>query len=178
MIKIDRNLSKKIAILHAVISTKRYSTRIQRLFALLIVFILMAISISGYDNFSNMARKVSFYYYFVAVRNNDVIDYAVTGIWPSENITPENNNYQYKEIHLDHISSNQGSFVIHYKAGINNNDYAEAYRLVNIDQTEPTLYWVCGYSQARKDEIITESNVTNVAKEQLNPHCRSKRNSM
>ncbi len=160
------------------ISAKRSFTHIERLFVLLIVFILMAISITYYEDFSIKASKVSFYSHLVPLTGNAVVDYAVTGIWPSKNSTPESDNNKHTKIQLDHISSNQGNFVIHYIAGIENNNYAEAYRLVHFDQLEPTLYWVCGYSQARVDEVIMGSNMTNVPNELLNYNCRSKRNSL
>lgn len=178
MIKINNNLSNKTALIQAVISAKRYSSRIERLLAILVVIILTFTLISYYEMYSMKFRKVSFYTFFVPVRDNAVVDYAVTGVWPSEN-TPINENYrQYKRIRYKHTSSEAGNFVMHYETGIENNTFSEAYRLVNTGQLEPTIYWVCGYSQARHDEVITESNITNVPDEQLFYNCRRKRNSL
>jgi len=177
LIKINTDLFQKIKLIQALIDARRYSLKIERLLAITVVFVLLAIAVPYFDYISMKARTLSYYYQLDPIKHRTIVDQAVSGTWPSISKSFEDDFLQYDQVQLETITSQQGDFSISYNVAADDKIYTVGYRLVRYDHRQPTLHWTCGYSTARKDEVISDINVTSAPNELLNNRCHNKRNS-
>ena len=160
----------------ALVAARSDARSIEKIFVIAILLSLIGIALSTYIDHIYKVRKTEFFSQLTPMRNKAVVEYSLTGKWSSDRYLNNKSEKHYRnvpsDIKLHQILSEQGDFTMFYEILDTNNAYTEMHRLVHVDQLEPTLYWVCGYAEPRKDEITTKKNNTNVPKKLLNYHCR------
>ena len=182
MIKTNKNITHFTNLLRALLEARNFALIIEIVLSIITIFILAGIAVSEYQNNVNKVRKADFFASLGAVKTDAIVEHAITGKWPkkvSQDKRISVQRYASGDAHqLDSVLEAQGSFALFYNIAGVERAYTEAYRLVHVNELQPTLYWACGYTQVREDESIQIPNITDMPVELLTYNCHYKRNTL
>ena len=184
MMTLDNKLTQRVTLMRGLLAANNLRFSIEKVLSITIVLVLIGIALPNYQYYMYKATKTEFYGRLSTIKHDAVIEYSLTGKWPSLSDSVESDPSYYSKqsngnnLRIISATSDRGNFELTYEMPDQEKIYIEAYRLVQVDIREPTLYWVCGYSEVRNDEIVTATNTTTAPVEMLDHYCHQKRNSM
>jgi hypothetical protein len=139
--------------------------------AAILWLVLFAYAFYHYSDALDKVRLTSFNSRLDTLKRDVLINYAITGVWQTRadnQSAPETvHHYQF-----DQISTKQGSFTEQYTYLPTAENRFLSYSLTSSSALQPTLFWLCGYQDARPDETVSAENPTSVPKNHLSHICQ------
>lgn len=182
MLRANKNVTYFTNLLRALLEARNFALIIEIVLSIITILILAGIATGEYQNNVNKVRKANFFASLGAVKSDAIVEHAITGKWPKTASQDKRISFQQNTSgdanQLDRVLEAQGSFALFYNLDGKERAYTEAYRLVQVNELQPTLYWACGYTQAREDESIQIPNITDMPIELLTHNCHYKRNTL
>lgn len=174
MIIIDKHIAHLIVLLKSLVEARRYALLVELTVAIITIFILSGLAITHYQSNISKVRKTDLFAELNTAKYHSVIEHAVSGRWPTKKqndaIDVTTDSTTKSDSKTSRILEVQGNFAIYYEE--QKQLITETYRLVKVDPLQPTLYWKCGYSKPRADEVIGIPNITDIPNELLTHNCR------
>ncbi len=182
MIKTNKNITHFTKLLRALLEARNFALIIEIVLSIITILILASIAIGEYRSNVNKVRKADFFASLGAVKTDAIVEHAISGKWPktaNQDKRVSVRRYASGDANqLDRVLEANGNFALFYNIPGEQRAYTETYRLVQVNDLQPTLYWACGFTQVRKDESIQIPNITDMPVELLTHTCHYKRNTL
>ncbi|MBT5229020.1 MAG: hypothetical protein HOM11_01970 [Methylococcales bacterium] len=106
------------------------------------------------------------------LKQNTLVEYALTGTWPTTQLRSIDGAVANQRYQLDHIKTQNGHFTATYQQTKADNNIIIHYQRVTGNYPDMISQWVCGYRLPRQDEATLGPNQTNIDPNLLSQHCK------
>lgn len=169
----NSSLKRLTQLLHVSVVSQQHRRMFELSISICILFVLVSISISYFNDIHTRAIKLGTDTYLVPIMSNNVVNYALTGRWSNQEHSAIDiiRGGGTKRLQVDNVRAIEGNYFITYTID-QRHTYVDGYRLTYKDPLQPTLRWTCGYAKPRADEYIPMANQTTTPKLLLSHQCR------